>query len=63
MALADLLDRLPPEDRLLLNLFFIHESSYEEIGAILGMSPESVGKAKFRALERLRILAKDIREE
>ena len=57
-ALIDLLAKLPAEDRLLLELFFIHDSSYEEIGAILGMSPESVGKAKFRALERLRELAR-----
>jgi len=54
--LLDLLDRLPAEDRLILQLFFIHESSYEEIAAILGMSAESVGKAKFRALEKLRRL-------
>jgi RNA polymerase sigma factor (sigma-70 family) len=58
-ALLDLLARLPAEDRLLLELFFVHDSSYEEIGPILGMSAESVGKAKFRALEKLRALAKE----
>lgn len=58
-ALLDLLPKLPAEDRLLLELFFVHDSPYEEIGAILGMSPESVGKAKFRALERLRGLARE----
>ena len=57
-ALLDLLPRLPAEDRLLLELFFVHDSTYEEIGGVLGMSPESVGKAKFRALERLRALAR-----
>jgi RNA polymerase sigma factor (sigma-70 family) len=57
-AILDLLARLPAEDRVLLELFFVHDSSYEEIGAILGMSAESVGKAKFRALEKLRLLAK-----
>lgn len=57
--LLDLLPKLPAEDRLLLELFFVHDSSYEEIGSILGMSPESVGKAKFRALERLRGLARE----
>ena len=56
--LMDLLARLPAEDRLLLELFFVHDSSYEEIGVILGMSAESVGKAKFRALEKLRALAR-----
>jgi RNA polymerase sigma factor (sigma-70 family) len=55
-ALADLLCRLPAEDRLLLELYFAHDASYREIGGILGMSPESVGKAKFRALEKLREL-------
>ena len=58
-ALLDLLPRLPAEDRLLLELFFVHDSSYEEIGGILGMSAESVGKAKFRALEKLKVLAKE----
>lgn len=57
--LGDLLSQLPPEDRLLLELFFVHERSYEEIGAILGISPESVGKQKFRAIERLRGLRKN----
>jgi RNA polymerase sigma-70 factor (ECF subfamily) len=55
----DLLARLPAEDRVLLELFFVHDASYEEIGAALGMSAESIGKAKFRALERLRVLAKE----
>jgi RNA polymerase sigma factor (sigma-70 family) len=57
-GLGDLLGRLPAEDRLLLELFFVHECSYEEIGALLGISPESVGKQKFRAVERLRALRK-----
>ncbi len=56
--ILDLLARLPSEDRLLLELFFMHDCSYEEIGPILGMSAESVGKAKFRALEKLRDLAR-----
>lgn len=56
--LLDLLAKLPPQDRLILQLYFVHDSSYDEIGAVLGMSPESVGKAKFRAIERLRSLAK-----
>ena len=55
---GDLLSKLPAEDRLLLELFFVHECSYEEIGAILGISAESVGKQKFRAIERLRGLRK-----
>jgi len=55
-GLGELLGRLPPEDRLLLELFFVHECSYEEIAGILGISPESVGKQKFRAIERLRAL-------
>lgn len=57
-VLVDLLQKLPAEDRLLLELFFVHDSSYDEIGGILGMSVESVGKAKFRALEKLRDLAR-----
>jgi len=57
--LLDLLARLPAEERLLLELFFVHDSSYEQIGGILGMSADSVGKAKFRALEKLRALARE----
>jgi len=45
---------LPPADRLLLELFFVHDCSYEEIAGILGISAESVGKQKTRALEKLR---------
>ncbi len=48
------LAQLPPADRLLLELFFVHDASYEEIAGILGISPESVGKQKTRALEKLR---------
>jgi len=47
---------LPPQDRLLLELFFVHDASYEEIAGILGISSESVGKQKTRALEKLRKL-------
>lgn len=61
-ALQELLGRLPAEDRLLLELFFVHDCSYEEIAAVLGGSPESVGKQKFRALEKLRELMKGDRE-
>jgi len=50
------LAELPPQDRLLLELFFVHDASYEEIAGILGISPESVGKQKTRALEKLRKL-------
>jgi RNA polymerase sigma factor (sigma-70 family) len=45
---------LPPADRLLLELFFVHDCSYEEIAGVLGISVESVGKQKTRALEKLR---------
>ena len=57
-ALERLLPKLPAEDRLVLDLFFRREASYEQIGALLGISAESVGKRKFRALERLRDLAR-----
>jgi RNA polymerase sigma-70 factor (ECF subfamily) len=56
--LQDLLARLPPEDRVLLLLFFEHECYYEEIAQVLGVSPETVGKQKFRALQKLKELAK-----
>ena len=52
--IAEHLAKLPPADRLLLELFFVHDCSYEEIAAILGISAESVGKQKTRALEKLR---------
>lgn len=51
---AELLAKLPPADRLLLELFFVHDCSYEEIASILGISVESVGKQKTRALEKLK---------
>jgi len=51
---GELLARLPPADRLLLELFFVHDAPYDEIAGILGISPESVGKQKTRALEKLR---------
>lgn len=57
-ALEGLLRKLPAEDRLLLDLFFRQDATYEHIGAVLGISAESVGKRKFRALERLKELAK-----
>lgn len=60
-GLRDLLDRLPSADRLVLELFFIDGRSYEEIAGVLGISPESVGKQKFRALEKLRALAREAR--
>lgn len=53
-SIDDHLASLPPADRLLLELFFVHDCSYEEIAGILGISAESVGKQKTRALERLR---------
>jgi len=53
-SFGDLLSRLPPADRLLLELFFVHDCPYEEIASILGLSVESVGKQKTRALEKLR---------
>lgn len=53
-SFAELLTQLPPADRLLLELFFVHDCSYEEIASILGISVESVGKQKTRALEKLR---------
>ena len=57
-ALERLLPKLPAEDRLVLDLFFRQDASYEQIGALLGISAESVGKRKFRALERLKELAR-----
>ena len=57
-ALEHLLRKLPAEDRLILDLFFRQDASYEHIAEVLGISAESVGKRKFRALERLKELAK-----
>ena len=53
-----MLRKLPAEDRLILDLFFRQDASYEHIGEVLGISAESVGKRKFRALERLKDIAK-----
>ncbi len=57
-ALQGLLGKLAAEDRLVLDLFFRQDATYEQIGAVLGISAESVGKRKFRALERLKELAR-----
>jgi RNA polymerase sigma-70 factor, ECF subfamily len=57
-ALERLLQALPAEDRLVLDLYFRQDATYEQIGAVLGISAESVGKRKFRALERLKELAR-----
>lgn len=57
-TLERLLRKLPAEDRLILDLFFRQDAPYEHIGSVLGISAESVGKRKFRALERLKELAK-----
>lgn len=57
-VLERLLQKLPAEDRLVLDLFFRQDASYEHIGSVLGISAESVGKRKFRALERLKEIAK-----
>jgi RNA polymerase sigma-70 factor (ECF subfamily) len=57
-ALERLLQKLPAEDRLVLDLFFRQDATYEQIGAVLGISAESVGKRKFRALERLKEIAR-----
>jgi DNA-directed RNA polymerase specialized sigma24 family protein len=51
---ADLLTKLPPAELLLLELFFVHDCSYEKIASMLGISVESVGKQKTRALEKLK---------
>lgn len=58
LSLARLLQRLDAEDRLVLELFFRQDATYEEIGDVLGISAESVGKRKFRALSRLKELAR-----
>jgi RNA polymerase sigma factor (sigma-70 family) len=56
--LERLLRKLSAEDRLILELFFRQDATYEHIGSVLGISAESVGKRKFRALERLKELAR-----
>ena len=56
--LAEALATLPAEDRLLLELFFTQEASYEEIAQALGISVDSVGKQKFRALQKLKEILK-----
>lgn len=53
-GLREMLDRLPLRDRVLLELFFVHECSYEEISEIMGVSLDSIGQLKFRALQKLR---------
>lgn len=56
-SIQDLLDRLPLEDRTLLDLFYVHECSYEEITRVMGIPENTIRKQKFRALTRLREIA------
>lgn len=57
-ALENLLVELPPEDRLILQLFYGEEASYEEIAAIVGVPVNTLGKRKFRAIQALRQIAR-----
>lgn len=50
--------RLPPEDRMLIHLFFIDQCSYAEISRILGIPEDSIGKRKFRVIKKLGELAR-----
>lgn len=57
-ALDNLLAELPAEDRLILQLFYGEEASYDEIAAIVGVPVNTLGKRKFRAIQALRQLAR-----
>lgn len=53
-ALHDVLDELPPRDRLIVRLFYFDRRKYREIARIVRMPMGNVGKTLARAIEKLR---------
>lgn len=51
--LERLLANLSPEDRALLELFYVQQRSYDDIALLLGIPSNSIGKRKFRIMKRL----------
>ncbi len=54
--LERLLASLSPEDRALLELFYVQQRSYDEIALLLGIPSNSIGKRKFRIMKRIEAL-------
>ncbi len=54
--LERLLASLSPEDRALLELFYVQQRSYDDIALLLAIPSNSIGKRKFRIMKRLEAL-------
>lgn len=50
---TDRLDVLSDKERLVLKLHIVKKMTYEEIGKVLRLQPESVRKIQYRALKKL----------
>jgi RNA polymerase sigma factor (sigma-70 family) len=57
------MQQLPEEDNVLLTLFYIHESSVEEIHGITGLSKSNIKVKLFRARKKLQELTRLIPEK
>ena len=58
-ALAGAIDRLPPREAMVLQLYFVEELNLDEIGATLGVSAARVCQVKKAALDKLRGMLAD----
>ncbi len=52
-ALASLLEALDPEDRAILELYYVQERSHEEVSTILGIPVNTLRKRKSRIIQHL----------
>ncbi len=57
--LYDALDRLPPDDRLLLKMYYLDGLSYRSIAAVMRVAPNTVSSYLLRAREKLQKCMKE----
>ncbi|HLO60716.1 MAG TPA: RNA polymerase sigma factor [Bacteroidales bacterium] len=63
MILEKAMQRLPEEDRVLITLFYVNESSVEEIQQITGMSKSNIKVRLFRSRKKLQELVSKMTEK
>lgn len=56
LRLSEIIDMLPQEDRLLIQMKYVQEMRYAEIGALLGISEETAKKRGQRIIQKLKII-------
>ncbi len=59
--LAGAIDRLPPREAMVLQLYFVEELNLDEIGAVLGVGAARVCQVKKTALDKLRSMLAEAR--